>query len=93
MPLFKKKRLKKDLGRMSAWAALSSVKNEQEHVQSDIVATGLVWVVYRGLISGRCRVLRGVGPPFTLLPSSARRVPRMSPAASDGACTAEVDQR
>lgn len=68
MPLFKKKRLKKDLGRMSAWAALSSVKNEQEYVQSDIVATGLVWVVYRGFISGRFRVLRGVGPPFMLLP-------------------------
>ena len=68
MPLFTKKRLKKDLGRMSARAALSSVRNEQEYVQSDIVATGLVWVMYRGFITGRFRVLRGVGPPFMLLP-------------------------
>ena len=68
MPLFKKKQLKKELGRLSAWAALSSVKNEQEYVQSDIVATGLVWVMYRGFVSGRFRVLRGVGSPFMLLP-------------------------
>lgn len=68
MGLFRKKRLKRDLGRMSPWAALGSLGDGQEYVQSDIVATGLVWVMYRGFVSGKFRVLRGVGPPFMYLP-------------------------